>query len=88
VKPATAGRDAGPQLPFEIEQLQHVGVLFADFALLYLLAMDENSERRETLALGASGPETSALSDSTVAEVLPQLSDGPFLDQNATRYQP
>jgi hypothetical protein len=39
---------------FEIEPLQPAGVLFADFALLDLLAIDENGEQRETLVLAAA----------------------------------
>ena len=86
MKPATAGRGAGPQLLFEIEPRQPVGVLFADFALLDLLAMDENGQRPQTLVLGAAGRRDQSLSDRTAAQVLPQVPDGPSFDQNATPY--
>jgi|SRR5579884_31602 len=55
VKPATAGRGAGPHALFEIGPLQPAGALFVDFALLDLLAIDENGERRKTLVLAAAG---------------------------------
>ncbi len=45
----------GPQVLLQIEQLQHVGVLLRDFALLDLLAVDEDGERRDALVLGAAG---------------------------------
>ena len=38
------------------------------------------------LCLAPPAAETSPLSDRTVAEVLPQVPDGPFFDQNATPY--
>jgi hypothetical protein len=73
---------------FEIEPRQPVGVLFGDFALLDLLAIDENGQRPQTLVLGAAGRPDQSLSDRTVAEVLPQVPDGPSFDQNATPYRP
>ena len=88
MKPATARRGAGPQLLFEIEPWQPVGVLFGDFALLDLLAIGDNAERRETLCLAPPAAQTSAVSDSIVAAVLSQVPDGPFLDQNVTPYRP
>lgn len=49
------GRSARPPALFEIVHLQHVGVRFADFALLDLLSFDENGEGRQTVLLGAAG---------------------------------
>lgn len=40
------------------------------------------------LCLPPPAAETSALNDSPVAEVLPQVPDGTFFDPNATPYRP
>ena len=40
------------------------------------------------LGLAPPAAETSALNNRIVAAVLPQVPDGPFLDHNATPYQP
>jgi len=40
------------------------------------------------LCLPPPAAETSAVSHRTIAQVLPQVPDGPFFDHNATPYQP
>jgi hypothetical protein len=72
----------------EIERLQPAGILCGDFALLDLLLLTTMLNGVRPLCLPRPAAQTSAWSDGTVAEMLPQLPDGSFLNQNNSPYRP